>query len=735
MSNLVEEPKPLNGSGSVNTQALLNDFPGKLAIIGGRLEDDNSSIYGELHRLCGGRILVFPTASGEPAEVGAEQVQVFAQHGFEAELVGLVPETADWMPWDSQTIQRVLDFGSVFFTGGDQAQIVAALAPSGKETPLLQALRKAHANGGLISGSSAGAAMMSEIMILGGTSLEAMVHGVTQDPAQPGLLLGKGLTFFPHGVVDQHFIKRGRLGRLITAMLHSGTRIGYGIDENTALLVENGIGRVLGEYGIMVVQAGDGGDPAQQWPLQDWRLSYLDRGDAFDLRSLEPQPAPDKQPVGEQDYAYRAPSNGRRNIFGAYAIYDVMARLVLADPSQYVAEQGEAIDLKAGVAIGMTLRRQDSHCQCLIAKPETGLRMTATGFSLSVQRTTGNFVRAAAQARLRFGSPISQQAQLLLLGSSPLAAGGDALLQNLKELLPPGPVGVFAAASATPGRTAREHVQALTKAGIQAIDLGISIDTIDYADRDAERLAAIAGLSSILFCGGNQIRLIDTLLHRGEESGVLRAMAHAYAQGAALIGASGAASAFSCLMMAGGSTSEALRYGVTSDLGHPGLVIQEGLGFFAGGLIDQNLIDGERLGRLIVACAEENERFGIGICEQSALSVDASGQRLEARGRYGWVLVEVDPDNLSLQGDCFVAKNLRISLIEPGDVVLLGDCAQIQRHSAPAAKQGPAANILHELHQELLRHHNLSKGIQVASSGLDAGSFTLEISSPRDDFF
>ena len=101
-------------------------------------------------------------------------------------------------------------------------------------------------------------------------------------------------------------------------------------------------------------------------------------------------------------------------------------------------------------------------------------------------------------------------------------------------------------------------------------------------------------------------------------------------RGAALIAASGAASALSGVMIAGGSSYEALRYGVSSDTGHRGLVIQEGIGLFGGGIVDQNLIGGNRLGRLIVACAEESERFGVGVFEDSAAI--ASARRHAHRG-------------------------------------------------------------------------------------------------------
>ena len=129
--------------------------------------------------------------------------------------------------------------------------------------------------------------------------------------------------------------------------------------------------------------------------------------------------------------------------------------------------------------------------------------------------------------------------------------------------------------------------------GVQAVDLGITIDNVDYAVQDEELLEMIAGLRGILLCGGNRIRLVETLLHRGEESAVLRAIARAHSRGAALIAASGGASALSGVMIAGGSSWEALRYGVSSDTGHRGLVIQEGIGLFGGGIVDQNMLGGE----------------------------------------------------------------------------------------------------------------------------------------------
>ena len=109
----------------------------KLAIIGGRLEDDNAAIYSEMHRLSGGRVVVFATASSVPDEVGAETVGVFRAHGFDAVLAEVHGPGAGLAAQDKAIADLVEGYGGVYFTGGDQALITGALAPSGRETRVL----------------------------------------------------------------------------------------------------------------------------------------------------------------------------------------------------------------------------------------------------------------------------------------------------------------------------------------------------------------------------------------------------------------------------------------------------------------------------------------------------------------------------------------------------------------------------------------------------------------------
>ncbi|MEO9781663.1 MAG: cyanophycinase [Sedimentitalea sp.] len=709
----------------------------RFAIVGGRLEDDNSAVYDEMHRMTGGRILVFPTASSEPEAVGAETAEVFRSHGFEVEIAAVFGADASLGAQDVAIADQVTRIGHVFFTGGDQAQILAALAPQCAESVVLTAIREVHAAGGLLAGSSAGAAIMSDPMLLGGTSLEAAVHGIADDPAEPGLLVGQGLGFFPFGLIDQHFIKRGRHGRLIVALAATGQRLGFGIDENTALFVEGATARVVGEYGVVLIDLENAeiDDAAGQY--DNIRVSYLDDGDTVDLVSREVSPGSTKRTIAVEDVAYRAPIHTRRHVFGAYTLYDLTARLVLGDPATYTEDCASAFDPRSGTEVSITLART-ADTRLWIETSDSGFRMTALGLGMSMIRNVLSAEDCASRQRLqprRFGAEVSPKAQMVFLGSSPTRSAPE-MLAGALELVGKGPVGVLAAASAEPRDVAEEHISLLASQGITATDLGVTIDTVEFAAQNTELLDQIGKLTGLLVCGGNQIRLVETLLHRGEESALLGAIACAHARGMPLIAASGAASAMSGLMIAGGSSYEALRYGVASDVGHPGLVIQEGVGLFGGGIVDQNLIGGQRLGRLIVACAEESERYGIGVFEDSAVIASHNGARLRATGRDGFVLVEIDTVALELQSDSFVAKGIRLTVLSAGDEADLVD-GTIKRCGPSDKAQAILARLIEDIAEdisELADGHAVMHGISLRMGVAEAASVMIDLECARDEF-
>ena len=145
---------------------------------------------------------------------------------------------------------------------------------------------------------------------------------------------------------------------------------------------------------------------------------------------------------------------------------------------------------------------------------------------------------------------------------------------------------------------------------------------------------------------------------------------------------SGGAAALSPLMIAGGSSEEALRYGVASDESHPGLLVEPGLGLFDAGILDQNLVGAHRLGRLIVACAEEAVPLGFGLCEEAGLVVEPD-RRMRVIGGQGVIVVEVDPKGLSYEDDVFAVRNVGLRLVPPQDWIGAARPAESGNGAAP----------------------------------------------------
>lgn len=132
----------------------------------------------------------------------------------------------------------------LFLTGGSQIKFSSALGG----TAIAEAIRRRHQAGMVVAGTSAGAAVLSEHMIAlgdsGGTPRRRLVH------------MAKGLGLAPNIVIDQHFRRRDRLGRLLTALSYNPGLLGMGVDEDTAALIEpSGTVTVLGEGSVTVVDA------------------------------------------------------------------------------------------------------------------------------------------------------------------------------------------------------------------------------------------------------------------------------------------------------------------------------------------------------------------------------------------------------------------------------------------------------------------------------------------------
>ena len=101
----------------------------------------------------------------------------------------------------------------------------------------------------MLAGTSAGAAVMSSVMITGGPTVSTLRAG--------GVELGPGMEFIPGVLIDQHFEERGRLRRLLSAVAQHPHDIGLGIDENTAAVVSGQRLEVIGTGTVTIIDAGD----------------------------------------------------------------------------------------------------------------------------------------------------------------------------------------------------------------------------------------------------------------------------------------------------------------------------------------------------------------------------------------------------------------------------------------------------------------------------------------------
>ncbi len=274
---------------------------GSLVIAGGAVRGDNAAIWQRVVQLAGGpgaRIAVMPSASANPARAGAYLVAGLKQYGAEGFVVPLSVRMKDRdykRDAEDETIARsIREAGGVYFSGGDQALITQALVrPDGTRTKVLEAIWEVYRRGGVIAGTSAGAAIMSSTMFYDAkTVFGTLSEGVN------GRELTAGLGFIGDDIfVDQHLLARGRFARMLPAMLKKGYKLGIGIDENSAVIIT---GRrqveVVGYQGALLVDLTRAtvDKEVKDFNLSNARLSYLDRDDRYDLATRKYTPSADK---------------------------------------------------------------------------------------------------------------------------------------------------------------------------------------------------------------------------------------------------------------------------------------------------------------------------------------------------------------------------------------------------------------------------------------------------------
>lgn len=257
--------------------------PGLVMAIGGAEDKVRERVI--LRRFveaCGGRdanIVVLATASELP-DTGERYADLFYGIAVDTVEVLRIRSREDALDAGREVHDALESATGFFMTGGSQLRISSALGG----TEIAATLRRRHLEGMVVAGTSAGAAVLPKHMISMGES------GGT--PRRRLVQMAQGLGFTPDLVVDQHFRRRDRMGRLITALSYNPEPLGVGVDEDTAAIIDpDGVMTVLGSGAVTVVDASGlrftdshsvhRGQPVAMLGL---KVDFLTPGCRYDLR-------------------------------------------------------------------------------------------------------------------------------------------------------------------------------------------------------------------------------------------------------------------------------------------------------------------------------------------------------------------------------------------------------------------------------------------------------------------
>ena len=199
----------------------------------------------------------------------------------------------------------------------------------------MQVFHRRYLEGAVAGGTSAGAAIMSDPMFIGGNPVEAINNGIiyqlspTGPPPLKKAWLSKGLGFFKDGIIDQHFFKRGRLGRLISMLIFCREQgkhsIGFGVDEDTALVYQGNKVEVLGSSGVLIVDVAK--TSVKETPKgpkgKNIILHYLEEGDSFNLETKQFYIRPERKQIEKGKENYETYSLDT-NILGGDAVKEII---------------------------------------------------------------------------------------------------------------------------------------------------------------------------------------------------------------------------------------------------------------------------------------------------------------------------------------------------------------------------------------------------------------------------
>ena len=256
---------------------------GPLIIIGGHEDKEGRRkiLRTIAHAVGEGKLIIATIASHEPEGYFDTYKKAFADLGVTNLVELYITERAE--SHRAEILAPLQDAAGIFFTGGDQLRISSQIG----DTPIERLVRDIHDRGGLVAGTSAGASVMSEIMLVKGASGETHRIG--------DLNMAPGLGLVPDAIIDQHFAERGRIGRLLGAVAQNPRVVGIGIDEDTAIVVRGDVFKVIGAGAVYIVDGAhvthsniSEAKPERTLSMHGVTLHVLSSGDEYDMATRKP---------------------------------------------------------------------------------------------------------------------------------------------------------------------------------------------------------------------------------------------------------------------------------------------------------------------------------------------------------------------------------------------------------------------------------------------------------------
>ena len=227
-------------------------------------------------------LVIITVATEKPKEVGNEYRNIFSIMGIRNINILDVENREDALKIEN--VELIEKASLIFFTGGDQLRITSILGG----TALYSSMKRKYTEECVFVGTSAGASVMSDTMIIEGPDDES--------PRKCTLKMAPGLGLINGVIIDQHFAQRGRVGRLLVGVAENPQVLGIGIDEDTSIIVsKDNILRVVGSGAVYIIDGSNISDTnvSEQYPdnilsIFDVKMHVLKDGDKYDLKIRRP---------------------------------------------------------------------------------------------------------------------------------------------------------------------------------------------------------------------------------------------------------------------------------------------------------------------------------------------------------------------------------------------------------------------------------------------------------------